>query len=183
MASGLYKTTDGGKTWKAVLQISENTGVSDIQFDPRDANTIYASSYQRRRRVWTLIDGGPESAIYKTTDAGKTWRKITRGLPSGDLGRIGLAVSPMQPDIVYALVEATKDQSGFFKSTDRGETWQKQSDYASTSPQYYQEIVADPNVFDRVYSMDTYMMITEDGGKTFNPLGERYKHVDNRADH
>lgn len=178
---GLYKTTDGGKTWKAVLQISENTGVSDIQFDPRDASTIYASSYQRRRRVWTLIDGGPESAIYKTTDAGKTWRKITRGLPSGDLGRIGLAVSPMQPDIVYALVEATKDQSGFFKSTDRGETWQKQSDYASTSPQYYQEIVADPNVFDRVYSMDTYMMITEDGGKTFNPLGERYKHVDNHA--
>ena len=178
---GLYKTIDGGKTWKAVLRISENTGVSDIQFDPRDPDTIYASSYQRRRRVWTLIDGGPESSIYKTTDGGKSWRKITRGLPAGDLGRIGLAVSPMQPDIIYALVEAAGGESGFFKSTDCGETWQKQSDYASTSPQYYQEIVADPNVFDRVYSMDTHMMITEDGGKNFKPLGERYKHVDNHA--
>ncbi len=178
---GLYKTTDGGTSLKCILEISENTGVSDIQFDPRNPNTIYATAYQRRRHVWTLIDGGPESAIYKSTDAGKTWRKITKGLPSVDLGRIGLAVSPVKPDVVYALVEAAEGQSGFFVSTDRGETWQKRSDYESTSPQYYQELVADPNVFGRVYSMDTYMMVTEDGGKTFNKLGERYKHVDNHA--
>ncbi len=178
---GLYKTTDGGKTWKCVLEISENTGVSDIHFDPRDPDTLYASAYQRRRHVWTLIDGGPESAIYKSTDAGANWRKINKGLPSVDLGRIGLAVSPLKPDVLYALVEAADGQSGFYKSINRGESWQKQSDYASRSPQYYQEIFADPHVFDRVYSMDTYMMVTEDGGKNVTPLGEKWKHVDNHA--
>ncbi len=178
---GLYKTTDGGKTWKAVLSISENTGVSDIQFDPRDPSTLYASAYQRRRHVWTLINGGPESGIYKSTDAGGSWRKIQRGLPSGDLGRIGLAVSPIRPDVVYALVEAVGTAGGFFKSLDRGETWSKQGDYGSSSPQYYQEIYADPHVFDRVYSMDTRMHVSENGGKTFEPLGERWKHVDNHA--
>ncbi len=178
---GLYKTTDGGKSWSKVLDISENTGVTDVHFDPRDPDTLYAAAYQRRRHVWTLINGGPESAFYKSTDAGKTWRKITRGLPGGDLGRIGLAVSPIKPDVIYALVEALSEQGGFYRSTDRGETWSKQSSYDSTSAQYYQEIVADPHVFDRVYSMDTYMMVSEDGGKTFNQLGEQYKHVDNHA--
>ena len=128
-----------------------------------------------------MIDGGPESAIYKSTDAGATWRKVNRGLPGGDLGRIGLAISPLQPDVLYALVEAAEGQSGFFKSTDCGETWSKQSGYESQSPQYYQEIVACPHVFDRVYSLDTLMMVSEDGGKTFKPLGEQWKHVDNHA--
>ncbi len=178
---GLYKTVDGGKTWKCVLEISKNTGVSDVHFDPRDPDTLYASAYQRRRHVWTLIDGGPESAIYKSTDAGENWRKINKGLPTVDLGRIGLAVSPLKPDVLYALVEAADGQSGFYKSVNRGESWQKQSDYASRSPQYYQELVADPHVFDRVYSMDTYMQVTEDGGKTFTGLGEKWKHVDNHA--
>jgi photosystem II stability/assembly factor-like uncharacterized protein len=178
---GLYKTNDGGKTWNCILSISENTGVSEVHFDPRDPATLYASAYQRRRHVWTLINGGPESALYKSSDAGSTWRKINRGLPSGDLGRIGLAVSPIKPDVLYAIVEATGDQSGFYKSVNRGESWQRQSDYVSRSPQYYQELVADPNVFDRVYSMDVYMMVTNDGGKTFERLGEQYKHVDNHA--
>ena len=178
---GLYKTTDGGTTWNLILNISENTGVSDVLLDPRDPDTIYAVAYQRRRHVWTLINGGPESAIHKSTDGGKTWRKTTRGLPDVDLGRIALAVSPIKPDMVYALVEAADGQSGFFRSTDRGETWSKRSDYASQSPQYYQEIVACPHVLDRVYSMDTLMHVTEDGGKTFVPLGEQWKHVDNHA--
>ena len=142
---------------------------------------ILAVAYQRRRHIWTLINGGPESAIYKSTDAGKTWRKILRGLPGGDLGRIGLAVSPIQPDVVYALVEAAEDQSGCFKSADGGETWTKQSSYKCVSPQYYQELIACPHVFDRIYSVDTYMMVSEDGGKTFKPLGEQFKHVDNHA--
>ncbi|MCH8992655.1 MAG: hypothetical protein IIA44_13040, partial [Acidobacteria bacterium] len=101
---GLYKTVDGGATWKAVLQISKNTGVTDMAMDPRDPNVIYASSFQRRRRVGQLIGGGPESAIYKTTDGGDTWKKLTKGIPSVDKGRIALAVSPQKPDVVYALV-------------------------------------------------------------------------------
>ncbi len=178
---GLYKTTDGGKTWAKVLAISEDTGVTDAAFDPRDPDVLYAASYQRRRHVWTLIDGGPESALYKSEDAGATWRKLEKGLPKGDLGRIGLAVSPADPDVVYAVIEATGDKGGFYRSTDRGESWERRSDYVSGSPQYYQELFADPEDVDRVYSMDTFMQVTTDGGKTFQGAGERDKHVDNHV--
>ncbi len=179
---GLYKTNDGGKTWTAVLTISENTGVTDVAFDPRNPDLLYAAAYQRRRHVWTLIDGGPESAIYKSTDTGKTWRKLERGLPKDtDLGRIGLAVSPVKPDVVYAIVEASGDKGGVFRSTDRGETWEKRSDYMSTSGQYYNELFCDPKNVDRVYSMDTWLHVSEDGGKTFTKVGEKTKHVDNHA--
>jgi len=178
---GLYKTTDGGATWKKVLEISPDTGVNDVVMDPRDPDVLIASSYQRRRHVWTLIDGGPESTIYKSTDAGATWRKVEKGLPKVDKGRIGLAISPADPDVVYAIVEAARDEGGFFRSSDRGETWEKRSKYVSGSPQYYNEIFADPKDVDRVYSMDTWMHVTEDGGKTFKKVGETYKHVDNHV--
>ncbi len=178
---GLYKTTDGGKTWNNVLEISEHTGVSDIAFDPNNPDVIYATSYQRRRHVWTLINGGPESTIYKSTDAGKTWKKINKGLPSVDLGRIGIDVAPSNGDIIYAIVEAAQGKSGFYRSTDGGESWQRQSSYVSGSPQYYQEIVVDPKNPHRVYSLDTYLMVSEDGGKNFTRAGEAHKHVDNHA--
>jgi photosystem II stability/assembly factor-like uncharacterized protein len=178
---GLYKTTDGGVTWKQVLSISEHTGVSDVVFDPRNPDVLYAVAYQRRRHVWTLIDGGPESAIYKSSDAGGTWRKLTAGLPKEDMGRIGISVSPVDADVVYAVVEAAGKAGGFFRSTDAGGSWEKRGDYVSASPQYYQEIYADPRQVDRVYSMDTWMMVTDDGGRTFRKVGERYKHVDNHA--
>jgi len=178
---GLYKTTDGGTTWTRVLEISENTGVSEIHADPRNPDIMYAAAYQRRRHVWTLIDGGPESAVYKSTDGGETWRKLKRGLPSGDVGRIGLAISPADPKVVYAIVEAEGDAGGFFRSRDRGENWTRQSSYISSSPQYYQEIVADPGDVDRIYSLDTYLMVTEDGGRNFRRVGGRYKHVDDHA--
>lgn len=178
---GLYKTTDGGKTWQRVLEISPDTGVTDLVMDPRDSKTLYAASYQRRRHVWTLIDGGPESTIYKSTDGGANWRKISRGLPGGDVGRIGLAISPIDPDVLYSIVEATGSGGGFFRSSDRGETWSRQSGYISSSPQYYQELVADPHKMDRVYSLDTMLMVTEDGGQSFSPAGEANKHVDNHA--
>jgi len=178
---GLYKTADGGKNWELILSISENTGVSDIAFDPRDPDVIYATSYQRRRHVWTLVAGGPESAIYKSLDGGKTWKKIVKGLPTVDLGRIGIAVSPQQPDVIYATVPAAWDESGFFRSNDGGENWVRMSDYMTVDPQYYQEIFADPHHFDRVYSMDVMIHVTEDGGKTWQQVNSRFKHVDNHA--
>lgn len=178
---GLYKTTNGGRNWEKVLSISENTGITDLVIDPRDPDTLYAAAYQRRRHQWVLLDGGPESGIHKSTDGGKTWKAINRGLPMGDKGRIGLAISPIQPDVIYSIVEATKESGGCFRSSDRGETWNRQSSYVSSSPQYYQRLVPDPNVMDRIYSMDTMLSVSEDGGKTFRSAGEQFKHVDNHA--
>jgi len=177
---GLYKTTDGGKSWAQVLAISENTGVTDIAFDPRNPDVVYAAAWQRRRHVWTAISGGPESALYKTTDGGKSFRKLNRGLPTVDLGRIGLAVSPVDPDIVYAIIEAADGKGGFFRSTDRGESWEKRSSH-TTSGNYYTEIFADPSRLDRVYSMNVFLMVTDDGGSSFHELGEPNKHVDNHV--
>jgi photosystem II stability/assembly factor-like uncharacterized protein len=178
---GLYKTTDGGQTWNRILQVSDKTGITDLVYDPRNPDVLIVASYQRRRHVWTLIDGGPESGIHKSTDAGATWRPIKNGLPNEELGRIGLAISPANPNFVYAIVEAANDSSGFFRSVDLGENWEKRSRYVSGSPQYYQEIVCDPKEVGRVYSLDTWLMVTEDGGKIFRPVGEKYKHVDNHA--
>ena len=178
---GLYKTTDGGKTWKPSLTISENTGVSDIAMGPSNPDVLYVSAYQRRRHVYTLINGGPESAIYKSTDAGATWNKLTAGLPKEQMGRIGLAISPADPKTVYAIVEASRKTGGFFRSKDGGANWTKMSSYVSASPQYYQEIFPDPIDVDRVYSMDVYVRVTDDGGKTFRKIEERWKHVDSHA--
>jgi photosystem II stability/assembly factor-like uncharacterized protein len=178
---GLFKTTDGGKSWKPILEISENTGISDIAFDPGNPDIIYAASYQRRRHVGILVAGGPESGIYKSSDAGATWKKLTSGLPGGSVGRIGIAVSPIKHNVVYALIAASDDKSGFYRSEDRGESWTKMSDYICVDPQYYMEIYPDPHLFDCVYSMDVWMHVTEDGGATFKRVNSRHKHVDNHA--
>ncbi len=178
---GLYKTIDGGQNWQRVLEIDEHTGVNEVLLDPRDPDVLYASSYQRRRHVWTLIDGGPGSGIHKSIDAGASWTKLDSGLPEVDMGRIGLALSPARPDTIYAIVEARGKAGGVFRSTDAGASWEKRSDYMSSSPQYYNELIADPHDAERVYSMDTWMHVTEDGGKTWTKLGEAFKHVDNHA--
>jgi photosystem II stability/assembly factor-like uncharacterized protein len=167
---GLYKTTDGGQTWKAVLQVSENTGVTDVVLDPRNPDVVYAASYQRRRHTGILIGGGPEGAIYKSTDGGATFRKLAGGLPTVDLGRIALALSPQNPDIVYASITAQGNQSGFFRSADRGETWVKQSNWNTNDPQYYGELFPDPFRFDRVCALAVNNFCSADGGKTFAPL-------------
>ncbi len=178
---GLYKTNDGGRTWTAVLEVSENTGVTDIALDPRDPEVLYAASYQRRRHVGVLIAGGPESAIYKSTDGGASWKTLTRGLPEADVGRIALAVSPQRPDVVYALIAAAGGESGFYASVNRGESWDKRSDYMVVDPQYYGEIYPDPHVFDRIYAVDVWMHVTDDGGRSFHRVGSEFKHVDNHA--
>ena len=177
---GLYKTIDGGKTWNAVLTISEHTGVSEVHLDPRDPDVVYAVAHQRRRHVFTLVDGGPESAVYKSENGGQSWEKITRGLPGGDLGRIGLAISPVNPDYLYAIVEAQPGRGGFYRSINRGVSWQRRSSYTSRG-NYYQELFCDPKDLDRVYSMDVYLQVSDDGGQTWSALGERHKHVDNHA--
>lgn len=177
---GVYKTTDGGATWSKVLDVSENTGVNEVHMDPRDPDVLYASAWQRRRHVWTFLGGGPESALYKTTDGGASWSKITAGLPSGDVGRIGLCVSPVDPDYVYAIIEAADDDGGFFRSTDRGGSFQKRGGY-NTSGNYYAEIMCDRFDRDRVVSMDVWAQVTDDGGATWGRFGEHSKHVDNHA--
>lgn len=178
---GLYKTTNGGKDWEKILDISPKTGVTDIVIDPRNPDVMYAASYQRRRHVWTLINGGPESALYKSEDGGKNWDKLTNGLPGGLVGRIGLAISPVNPDYVFAIVEASEDRGGFFRSTDRGSSWEKRNSSISSSAQYYQEIVPDPTNKDILYSLSTYTTRTDDGGKTWNRVGLKERHVDDHA--
>ena len=178
---GLYETLDGGKTWKAILTVDENTGVTDVVRDPRNPDVLFAATYQRRRHIWTLIDGGPGSGIWKTMDGGATWKKLENGLPKEDMGRIGLAIAPSKPDVVYAVIEAANKAGGFFRSTDQGGSWEKRGPYVAGGPQYYQELFVDPKIETRVYSMDTWMQVSEDGGKTFSKVGEKYKHVDNHV--
>jgi photosystem II stability/assembly factor-like uncharacterized protein len=120
---GLYKTIDGGKTWRAVLTISPDTGVTDVAMDPRNANVLYAAAYQRRRAVGQLIGGGPESGLYKTTDGGATWTKLTKGLPTVEIGRIGIGINWKNTQTVYALVTAQRGQGGFFRSDNAGASW------------------------------------------------------------
>jgi photosystem II stability/assembly factor-like uncharacterized protein len=177
---GLYKTDDGGKTWNKVLDISENTGVNNVVLDPRNPDVIYATSEQRRRHVFTKIGGGPESAVYKSKDAGKTWNKIMTGLPSVDIGGMGLAISPVNPDVLYLIMEAAGESSGFYRSVNRGVSWEKMSTYAS-SGQYYNEIYCDPKDVDKVYSTETVTKVTVDGGKTWSSFGNNQRHVDDHA--
>ena len=181
---GLYKTTDGGRSWEQVLDIDENTGVTDVEFNPANPDVMYAATYQRRRHIWSFLAGGPESGIYKSTDGGDTWRSVDVGLPSGDVGKIGLAVTPANPELVYATIEADTSERGFYRSMDQGESWDRRNSYVSggTGEHYYQEIEASPTDPDVIYQMDVFIQVTRDGGATFSNLGTgREKHSDNHA--
>ncbi len=180
---GLYKSTDGGKNWKKTLGDSEWAGVTDIVIDPRNPDWLYAATWQRHRNVAAYMGGGPGTALYKSTDGGESWIKLSEGLPESNMGKIGLAISPQQPDIVYAAIEEDRRTGGIYRSADRGATWKKMSNTVSgaTGPHYYQELYASPHQFERLYLMDARMQVSEDGGKTFTRVNNQHKHGDNHA--
>ena len=178
---GLYRSTDGGENWELILDIDEDTGINEFVIDASNPDVIVASSYQRRRHVWTLINGGPGGGIHKTTDGGKNWRKLKGGLPGGDLGRIGLAAAPSDPHLIYAIIEADSKGKGVYRSNDFGESWEKRSDHMTSSPQYYNELYVDPKNPQRVYSIDTFTQVSEDGGKNWEKISFKHRHVDDHA--
>ena len=177
---GVYKSTDGGANWSCVKSVSAYTGCNNLVMDPRDPKVLYAAFHQRQRKVFTYIGGGPESALFKSTDNGASWKKLEGGLPTGDIGRIGIDISPVNPDYLYAVVEADDKKGGIYRSTDRGASWTKMSD-TYTSGNYYQEMSCDPKNVDRIFITDTYYKVSDDGGKTVRNLGELNKHIDNHC--
>ena len=180
---GLFKTTNGGQTWTPVLRKGPWTGVTDVVMHPTNPDVLYAATHQRHRTVWALIDGGPESGIFKSTDAGETWTELKKGLPGEDKGKMSIAVSPQQPNVVYTTIELAGRKGGIWRSEDSGASWTKMSDYTSggTGPHYYQEIYVDPHRFDVFYHANVLLGRTKDGGKTFAAVENPNKHVDNHA--
>jgi photosystem II stability/assembly factor-like uncharacterized protein len=177
---GVYKTTDGGKTWKQILYNNEKTGAADLIMDPKNPNKIIAAMWEHKRDPWFFKSGGEGSGLYITHDGGDNWKKITdkEGFPKGELGRIGVAVAPNNPEVIYALVEAKKN--ALYKSEDGGFKWKKINDKPGIGnrPFYYSEIYVDPQNENRVYSVFTYVNVSNDGGKNFKQLMPAYG-VDN----
>ncbi|MGK7369750.1 MAG: VPS10 domain-containing protein, partial [Candidatus Halalkalibacterium sp. M3_1C_030] len=180
---GLYKSSDGGESWNKVLGDDEWTGVTDLVMDPRDPDLMYAATWQRHRTVAAYMGGGPKSGIHKSTDGGETWTELKNGLPGTNMGKIGLAISPQQPDIVYAAITLERTTGGVFKSEDRGESWRKMSNTVAggTGPHYYQELYASPHHFGTIYLMDVRIEVSNDHGATFNNMKEVAKHSDSHA--
>ena len=174
---GLYKTVNGGKTWKAVLTISPHTGVTDVIMDPTDPNIMYAAAFQRQRKAYSFVGGGPESGIYKSIDAGDTWTKVTEGLPTGDIGRIGLDVSRSQPRTIYATLETKTPE--VYRSDDYGASRKKTGTYFEY-PWYMSQIRVDPKDPDRVYLLGVPIFVSEDGGATSHAIAQS-AHVDYHA--
>lgn len=179
---GVYKTIDGGKTWNKILYANNKTGAADLVMDPTNPNKLIAALWEHKRDPWFFNSGGEGSGLHITHDGGKTWKKLTEkdGLPKGNLGRIGVAIAPSKPNIIYALIEAEKN--ALYKSKDGGFKWHKVNDKSSgrgsdgigNRPFYYSEIYVDPQNENRLYSIYTYVNVSEDGGKSFKQLMPAY---------
>lgn len=180
---GFYKTTDGGATWNQTLGNNEWTGVTDILIDPRNPDVLYAATWDRHRTVAAYMGGGPGSGIHRSLDGGETWEKLSSGIPNSNLGKIGLALNPFNPDMIYAAIELDRKKGGIFMSANMGKSWTKQSNVVSggTGPHYYQELYASPHHEGKLYLMDVRVKISEDHGKSFYTMQENDKHSDNHA--
>ncbi len=205
---GVYKTTDGGRTWTAVLTVGPDTGANEVYIDPQKPDVLYAGMWQRRRATGQFVGGGPESGIYKSTDAGRTWTELTNGLPQGDMGRISLAVDPkVKPTRLYAIIEALPDERGFYRSDDEGRTWARVGEraadegrgggggrggrggagaagpnwYMNADPGYYNELFVDPHSADTVFSVSTQLEWSQDGGRTWRTFPTQGVHVDHHV--
>ena len=181
---GLYKTTDGGETWKQVLKPADKwTGVTSLLIDPRNPDKLYAATWARQRSIGAYVGTNEGAGIHTSNDGGETWTELKTGLPQGNMGKIGMAISPMNPDVIYATIETDNRGGGFYRSADQGASWTKMSDEVGggTGPHYYQEIFADQHQFDRVYIASNYSKVSDDGGKTWTPINTKRKHVDDHA--
>ncbi len=172
---GVFKSTDGGQTWKKVLFVDNNTGATDLIIDPMNPQILYAATYQRQRTAWGFNGGGPGSAIYKTTDGGATWTKLSNGLPKGDKGRIGIDLFPSDSRVVYATIEAAAADAGVYRTVDGGASWEKMSSM-DTRPMYYSQIRLDPKDRSRIYMLGSNrgFYFSDDAGKTFT---ERFSNI------
>ena len=177
-ARGVYKTTDGGLNWTKVLEVGADAGGTELVIDPTNNKVLYAATYQRRRTAWGMNGGGPGSGLWKSTDAGRTWTRLTKGIPEGSLGRIGVAVYLTNPNIVYARIEHEKE-GGVYRSDDAGSSWKKMGS-TNPRPMYFAVIQVDPKNDLRVYLPGLNVLVSDDGGKTFRGMGEKI-HVDYHA--
>lgn len=180
---GLYKSTDGGTTWKKTLGDSNWTGVTDVVMDFENPNVMYAATWDRHRTVAAYMGGGPGSGIHKSSDGGETWSALTTGIPKSNLGKIGLAISPFDSKTLYAAIELDRKKGGVFISNNAGASWEKQSDAVSggTGPHYYQELYASPHHNGKLFLMNNYVLVSDDHGKHFERMNEDKKHVDSHA--
>jgi photosystem II stability/assembly factor-like uncharacterized protein len=180
---GIFKTTDGGETWSNTLEIDEWTGATDLMIDPRNPDRLYAATWQRHRTIASYIGGGPGTGIYRSEDGGETWVRLEGGLPTGNLGKTGLTISPQNPDVIYAAIEQERREGGVWRSEDRGNSWEKMSDAVGggTGPHYYQELFASPHHFDHIVMASNTSQVSQDGGRTWQAMNNEYKHVDDHA--
>ena len=177
---GVYKTTNGGETWSNILYVNERTGIADLVMDPSNPNKLIAAMWEHQRKPWTFNSGGPGSGMFITYDGGENWKKITdkEGLPKGDLGRLGIAIAPSDPNRIYALVEAKKN--GLYRSDDGGSSWTminnqlEGQNSVGNRPFYYSDLFVDPVNENRVYSVFTFINSSEDGGKSFTQWADSY---------
>ncbi len=180
---GVYKSTDGGRTWNNILSVNKWTGATDMAIDSRNPDILYAATWQRHRTVAAYMGGGEGSGIYRTDDGGETWTQLKKGLPDSEMGKIGIALSPQNNDVIYAAIELDRRTGAVYRSTTRGESWEKRSETVSggTGPHYYQELYASPHKEGLIYLADVRMQVSHDGGKTFARMKEKNKHSDNHA--